>query len=250
MYGIYGLPFTINIPPMLASIYHTYGSIMGYFDISKRWNLFSLTYHGSRVPRSAKGGPIFQVQSIGQPGKKTNTMNSEKNGEATHNFLVQMVSVFVFSLSEFDIATIFFGASEGYWSRNLQGLEISGTLCPRKKKNEKAWDFHMFMSAKKPKPSRFPESFLQFSARWIHGPFRSRTFLFPWRIRMYGIYGNIYHQYTPKVSIYHTYGSVMGDDFPIFRNKEKMGIPVFGSTWDAEIWWEVGETKRADRCLW
>ena len=29
MYSICGLPFTINIPPMLASIYHTYGSVMG-----------------------------------------------------------------------------------------------------------------------------------------------------------------------------------------------------------------------------
>ena len=35
----------------------------------------------------------------------------------------------------------------------------------------------------------------------------------PWRIRMYAIYGNIYHQQKPPVlfaSIYHTYGSVMG----------------------------------------
>ena len=27
---IKGVPFTINIPQMLASIYHTYGSVMGY----------------------------------------------------------------------------------------------------------------------------------------------------------------------------------------------------------------------------
>ena len=30
MYAIYGLPFTINISQMLASIYHTYGSVMGF----------------------------------------------------------------------------------------------------------------------------------------------------------------------------------------------------------------------------
>ena len=29
MYAIYGLPFTINIPQMLAYIYHTTGSVMG-----------------------------------------------------------------------------------------------------------------------------------------------------------------------------------------------------------------------------
>ena len=32
MYAIYGLPFTINIPHMLAyNIYHTTGSVMGMF---------------------------------------------------------------------------------------------------------------------------------------------------------------------------------------------------------------------------
>ena len=29
MYAIYGSTFTINIPQMFASIYHTYGSVMG-----------------------------------------------------------------------------------------------------------------------------------------------------------------------------------------------------------------------------
>ena len=34
--------------------------------------------------------------------------------------------------------------------------------------------------------------------------------MIPWRIRMYAIYGNIYHQYTPNVSIYTIHTDPMG----------------------------------------
>ena len=33
MYAILMVTFTINIPPMLASVYHTYGSVMGFVSV-------------------------------------------------------------------------------------------------------------------------------------------------------------------------------------------------------------------------
>ena len=63
-------------------------------------------------------------------------MNSEKNGEATHNFLVQMVSFFVFSLSEFDIATIFSALVKAIDPETSKGWKSLAPYAPRKKKKK------------------------------------------------------------------------------------------------------------------
>ena len=42
---------------------------------------------------------------------------------------------------------------------------------------------------------------------------------------MYAIYGNIYHPYTPNVSIYTIHGSVMGNNLNVGQNNKPKTIP-------------------------
>ena len=46
---------------------------------------------------------------------------------------------------------------------------------------------------------------------------------------MYGIYGNIYHQYTPNVSIYIPYMDPMGKGKSIYKLMRTGGTPILGN---------------------
>ena len=76
MYAIYGLPFTINIPPMLASIYHTCGNVMGY-HITKKKQLESKSSAAVvNVPSSPQ--VVSQDQRLKQRGGKYDESKASK----------------------------------------------------------------------------------------------------------------------------------------------------------------------------
>jgi len=97
------------------------------------------------------------------------------------------------------------------WVTELHNSQISGV----------SWNSTAIPSPASTDPSALPGQFATerpFGAAVFHGTFLE---LHPIG-SMYGIYGNIYHQFTPNVSIYTMHGYGLGDDWE-WSNGWQMG---------------------------